>query len=158
MPGFTSQNLLRDDNIEIMKEFCLENIDEIARDVLQAIKKSPDHAMVIALSGELGAGKTTLTQTLGRILGVEENMISPTFVIMKRYKLRASNWNLMIHIDAYRLKDEKELEALGWKEMIENPDNLILIEWPERVPNIIPKYAYGINLGHVDEKTRSIDF
>jgi tRNA threonylcarbamoyladenosine biosynthesis protein TsaE len=156
--GFPSQNLLRDDNIEIMKEFCIENIDEIAGRVLQSVKKSTDHATVIALSGDLGAGKTTLTQTLGRILGVEENMISPTFVIMKRYKLRASNWNLMIHIDAYRLKDEKELEVLGWQEMIENPDNLILIEWPERVSNIIPKHAYNISLGHVDEKTRSIDF
>lgn len=141
-----------------MKEFCIENIDEIAGRVLQSVKKSPDYATVIALSGELGAGKTTLTQALGRILGVEENMISPTFVIMKRYKLSASNWNLMIHIDAYRLKDERELEILGWQEMIENPDNLILIEWPERVPNIIPEYAYNISLGHVDEKTRSIDF
>lgn len=141
-----------------MKEFCIEDIDEIAGRVLQSVKKSPDHATVIALSGELGAGKTTLTQALGRILGVEENMISPTFVIMKRYKLSASNWNLMIHIDAYRLKDERELEILGWQEMIENPDNLILIEWPERVPNIIPKHAYNISLGHVDEKTRSIDF
>lgn len=141
-----------------MKEFCIEDIDEIAGRVLQSVKKSPDHATVIALSGELGAGKTTLTQALGKILGVEENMISPTFVIMKRYKLSASNWNLMTHIDAYRLKDERELEILGWQEMIENPDNLILIEWPERVPSIIPKHAHNISLGHVDEKTRSIDF
>lgn len=141
-----------------MKEFCIENIDEIADTVLQSIKKSPDHATVIALSGELGAGKTTLTQAIARGLGVEENLISPTFVIMKSYKLKTGSWKLLVHIDAYRLKDERELKVLGWDEIISNPENLILIEWPERVPNIIPKHAYNINLGHVDEKTRSIDF
>ncbi len=139
-------------------EFCIENIDEIAGAVLQSIKKSPDHATVIALSGELGAGKTTLTQALGRLLGVKENMISPTFVIMKSYKLKAKSWKLLVHIDAYRLKGERELEVLGWQEMVGNPDNLILIEWPERVPLLIPKDSYTVNLGHINESTRTIDF
>ncbi len=139
-------------------EFCIENIDEIAGAVLQSIKKSPDHATVIALSGELGAGKTTLTQALGRLLGVKENMISPTFVIMKSYKLKAKSWKLLVHIDAYRLKGERELEVLGWQEMVGNPDNLILIECPERVPLLIPKDSYTVNLGHINESTRTIDF
>ena len=63
-----------------------------------------------------------------------------------------------MHIDAYRLKGERELEVLGWQEMVGNPDNLILIEWPERVPLLIPKDSYTVNLGHINESTRTIDF
>ncbi len=138
-------------------EFCIENIDDIAREILGALSKKDNGATVVALSGDLGAGKTTLTQSIGRMLGVKENMISPTFVIMKSYVLKNKDWKHLIHIDAYRLKDEKELKVIGWDEIASDGDNLILIEWPEIVKHAIPKNAYNVTLQHVDEKTRRID-
>jgi tRNA threonylcarbamoyladenosine biosynthesis protein TsaE len=115
-----------------------------------------ESATVVALSGELGVGKTTLTQAIARELGVGENIISPTFVIMKSYKIQNGPFKTLVHIDAYRLDSVKELERLGWAELIADPKNLILIEWPERVLEATPVYAHTIQLVHRDENLREI--
>ena len=115
-----------------------------------------NQATVVALQGELGAGKTTFTQEVGKILGVEENMHSPTFVIEKIYAIDYKGFKKLIHIDAYRIEKESELLHLGWDEIIKDKENLILIEWPERVPGIIPSDAKKIFFKHVDENTREI--
>ncbi len=112
-------------------------------------------ATVIALQGDLGAGKTTFAQAFGKIMGVTENMPSPTFVIMKSYDIDPAKtgqvgrgFKKLIHIDAYRLEKEEELLHLGWDELIQNPENIILIEWPERVEKLIPKDAKRIHFKH----------
>lgn len=110
----------------------------------------------MALQGNLGSGKTAFTQLVGKILGVEENMASPTFVIMKVYEIDFHGFKNFIHIDAYRLEKESELLHLGWEEMIKGPENLIFIEWPENVPGLIPESAHKVSLEFVDESTRSI--
>ncbi len=140
------------------KTFNKNEIVEIAKEILHSLvaNSSKLTASVLALSGDLGAGKTTLTQTIARELGIIENVISPTFVIMKRYKLKAKSYKLLIHIDAYRLNSHIELEKLGWAELIADPENLILIEWPERVPELIPEHAHRVNLSHKDDDTREI--
>lgn len=116
-----------------------------------------NQATVVALEGELGAGKTTFTQVLGKLLGVEENIHSPTFVIMKVYNIDYNWFKKLVHIDAYRLESEEELKHLGWGELVKNPENLIVIEWPEKVPNLIPTDAVRISFKHVDENTRAIN-
>ena len=113
-------------------------------------------AMVVALRGELGAGKTTFTQKVGEILGVAENMHSPTFVIMKIYNIDFRGFKNFIHIDAYRIEKDSELLHLGWEEIISEPENLVFIEWPENVPGLIPENAKRIFFKHVDENTREI--
>jgi tRNA threonylcarbamoyladenosine biosynthesis protein TsaE len=105
----------------------------------------PESATVLALSGELGAGKTTFAQGIARTLGVEENVTSPTFVIEKIYQLENQKFSRLIHIDAYRLNDPHELEVLGWRDIIIDPTNLIVIEWPERVAALIPPEAIRIS-------------
>jgi tRNA threonylcarbamoyladenosine biosynthesis protein TsaE len=113
-------------------------------------------ATVIALEGDLGSGKTAFAQAFGKVLGVEENMPSPTFVIMKSYDIDPSTssgqaWHgfkKLIHIDAYRLEKEDELLHLGWDELAKDSENIILIEWPERVPNLIPKNSKRIHFKH----------
>ena len=115
-----------------------------------------NQATVIALQGDLGAGKTTFAQEVGKILGVRENMHSPTFVIMKVYEVDFKGFKNLIHIDAYRIEKEGELLHLGWNEIIKEPENLVLIEWPENVPGLIPKNAIKILFKHVDENTREI--
>lgn len=120
--------------------------------------------MVIALQGELGAGKTAFAQEVGKILGVAENMHSPTFVIEKIYEINfnppageAGNFKRLIHIDAYRLEKESELLHLGWQDLIKAPENLILVEWPENVAGIIPKDTRQISFKFIDESTREIE-
>lgn len=114
-------------------------------------------AKVIGLVGELGAGKTTFTQAFALALGVKEKVSSPTFVIEKIYKLKGQgSFTHLIHIDAYRLNDPMELISLGWKEIIENPQNIILIEWADKVDKILPKDYIKINLEHLDGDKRKI--
>jgi tRNA threonylcarbamoyladenosine biosynthesis protein TsaE len=115
-------------------------------------------AVLIALSGDLGAGKTTFAQAFGKALGVGENITSPTFVIEKIYQLQGQKFDRLVHIDAYRLESPHELEALGFKELLLDPKNLILLEWPQRVAELLPDDAVKIRFDiHGDERTISIN-
>ncbi|MEX2013562.1 MAG: tRNA (adenosine(37)-N6)-threonylcarbamoyltransferase complex ATPase subunit type 1 TsaE [Parcubacteria group bacterium] len=105
-------------------------------------------ATVVGLQGELGAGKTHFVKALGQMMGINERIVSPTFVIIKSYDMDWRGFKKLIHIDAYRLEKESELLNLGWNKLVENPENLILIEWPERVENILPKDAKRIFFKH----------
>ena len=135
-----------------------EETNKIAKNFLETIQPRGLTSVVVALQGELGAGKTAFTQEVGRILGVTENMHSPTFVIEKIYKIDWRKFKNLIHIDAYRLEKESELLHIGWKEIIKEKENLILIEWPENVPGIIPEGARRIYFKFVDETTREISY
>lgn len=131
---------------------------DIGRGAILALIRYNSHmsATVIALQGELGSGKTTFAQAFGKILGIEEVMPSPTFVIMKSYDIDPSTssgqaWHgfkKLIHIDAYRLEKKEELLHLGWDELIKDRENIILIEWPERVEDLIPKESKRILFKH----------
>jgi tRNA threonylcarbamoyladenosine biosynthesis protein TsaE len=112
---------------------------------LEPRQDTTNDATVVALSGELGAGKTTFAQGIAAALGIEEPVTSPTFVIEKVYELQNQTFARLIHIDAYRLKDAHELEVLGWQEIVKDPDNLIIIEWPENVAPLIPSDAIRIS-------------
>jgi tRNA threonylcarbamoyladenosine biosynthesis protein TsaE len=112
-------------------------------------------AILITLSGELGAGKTTFAQGIARALGVMETVTSPTFVIEKVYQLNDQKWDRLIHIDAYRLNSSHELEVLGWHELVDDPKNLIVLEWPERVADIIPPGVHALRFD-IDEDARII--
>lgn len=145
------------------KTFTKDTIGDVAREILGVVelrRKEGESATVVALSGDLGAGKTTLTQTIARELGSTNSVISPTFVIMKSYDLPrtalARGFSTLVHIDAYRLNSHKELEKLGWAELLDDPKNLILIEWPEKVPESIPEGAIRITLAHKSEEEREI--
>jgi len=116
-----------------------KDTQKIARGFLDKLKIGKS-ATVVGLYGELGAGKTAFTQAISKLLGVRSKVASPTFVIMKRYSLKNSKHNFLFHIDAYRLKNEKELLHLGWEEIIKDRNNLIFIEWPENVRKAMPKH------------------
>jgi tRNA threonylcarbamoyladenosine biosynthesis protein TsaE len=101
-----------------------------------------DGAAVLALSGDLGAGKTTFVQTLARHLGVSEHVTSPTFVIMKRYSVpQGQRFNTLVHIDAYRVESPEELAILGLERELSDPQNLVCIEWAEKIPRLLPLSA-----------------
>jgi len=105
------------------------------------------HATLVTLSGELGAGKTSFTKAVAKALGVEEVVNSPTFVLEKIYQLgrSTSKFARLIHIDAYRLEKGADLTPLGFDELMQDPGNLILLEWPERVAGALPAPAESIS-------------
>ena len=94
---------------------------------------------VITLRGDLGAGKTTFTQQLAKHLGVTEHVVSPTFGIMKSYELFDHPYfDQLVHIDAYRIEDDSEIKPLRFEELLRQSRTLVVIEWPERIANILP--------------------
>ena len=113
-------------------------------------------AVIIGLEGELGAGKTTFIKGFARALGVKEKVLSPTFVLIKSYKLKTINYKLLFHIDAYRLKDHRDLLSLGIEEILAHSENIVLIEWSDRVEKILPKKYIKIHFDHISEKERRI--
>lgn len=129
----------------------LEEFNALAHGFTTSLSPNTSGATVVALSGELGAGKTTFVQEVARALGIAESVTSPTFVIEKVYELSDQRFKRLIHIDVYRLKDAHELEVLGWVELAADPGNLILIEWPERVPELIPAEAIRLRFEIQDE-------
>jgi len=144
--------------------------EKIAKIFLEKILKSKRGrvgALVVGLSGDLGAGKTAFTQSIAKHLGIKNKITSPTFVILKSYpipeqarygagKLKAENYQQFFHIDAYRLKNEKELLHLGWEEIISKKDHLVFVEWPENVSKIIPKDAKFIYFSHGKNNSRNL--
>lgn len=100
---------------------------------------------VVALSGDLGAGKTTLVQAICRGFGVTEPVTSPTFALVHEY---AGATAPVFHLDLYRLHDRRDLLQLGWGEIVD-ASALVLIEWPERAGDEIPAGATRLTLSHV---------
>lgn len=103
-------------------------------------------AAVIALTGELGSGKTTFVQGFAKGLGVKEKILSPTFVILKEFYVSSFRFHAFYHIDCYRIKDEQDLVSFGWDKTVSDPRNLVFIEWPERIQKILPKETISISL------------
>ncbi len=133
----------------------IEDTNEIAKDFINKLKPIKNGATVVGLYGDLGAGKTTFTQAIGKILKIKRKVSSPTFVILKKYMLPKDNvFKYFFHIDAYRLKNEKELAHLGWDEIIKNKENLIFVEWPEQIKKALPKKHYQIHIDHIKEGGR----
>lgn len=141
------------------KIFNINDINKIAKEIIKEAKiGSKNRATILAFYGDLGAGKTTITKEIAYNLGIENTVISPTFVIMKIYKTKDKIFKNLIHIDAYRLNNSQELLHLGWEEITKNKENLIIVEWPEKVPECLTGFVFEIFLEHKDENTRSIKF
>jgi len=129
----------------VTKTHSAQELQSVAITLVESLQIG-EHATLVTLSGELGAGKTTFTQGVAKAVGVAEVVTSPTFVIEKIYALEGQRWERLVHIDAYRLNDPHELEVLGWSELLSDKGNLILLEWPERVTPIIPNTAIQIRI------------
>ncbi len=113
-------------------------------------------ALCILLSGELGAGKTAFTQGLVLGLGYRGNVHSPTFVLMKKYSIKTLYFKNLWHIDCYRIKNVQELLTLKIKEILKDSNNIVVIEWPEKIKKYIPKYPIRISFEHHSPETRVI--
>lgn len=110
---------------------------------------------VIALTGDLGSGKTTFAQGFAEGLKIKEKIISPTFIIVRQHKIPKTK-KIFYHIDLYRLEDKQSLKGLGLEEIINHPQNIVLIEWAEKIKHILPKNTIWISFQPIDDQTRSI--
>jgi len=136
----------------------LHNLTEtqnFAKEFVKNLAPLEDKATVLGLYGDLGAGKTSFTQGLAQALGVSDTVVSPTFVIEKIYTLSNQKFSHLIHIDAYRIEKSDEMIHLGWEEIIANPQNLIVVEWPELIADTMPTHIQ-VKLTHVSEHERQI--
>lgn len=110
---------------------------------------------IIALSGELGAGKTILVQGFAKGLGIKDRIISPTFVLMRQHRIPQSPKTLY-HIDLYRLEHESDIKKLGLEEIWSNPENFVLIEWGEKIKNLLPQNTLSIKIEKEKDDIRLI--
>ena len=133
----------------------LEDTEQTVKEFVERIVPG-EQAVVVGLAGELGAGKTAFVKGVAKAFGVPEVVTSPTFVIEKIYKLERQPFKHLIHVDAYRLESAEELRAIGFEEIITDPGNLIFVEWPERVREILPLDMVIIEFEVVGENTRRI--
>jgi len=144
-----------------MKKVLSKSLDDTARiaaEWIASLSKKENEALVVGLSGNLGSGKTAFTKAVAAALGIEEMVTSPTFVIEKIYESKVTPWTRLVHIDAYRLESARELEVLNFEELVEDPNNLILIEWPENVKEILPEGVLTIKCEFVSETEREYTF
>lgn len=142
-----------------MSRVTQEQLPSVARDLLARVANRGDRtgAAVVALSGELGAGKTSLVKTLARELGLQDEVRSPTFVIEQVYTLpKEALFDQLIHIDAYRLERGEELSKLGWGEIVADNGNLIVVEWAENVEDILPDGTVWVTMEVSGEEERDI--
>lgn len=137
----------------------LEDWETLAFHLLLDLKnksKKSAKATVLVLTGDLGAGKTTLTQVLAKQLGVMEMVQSPTFTIMKFYNTADNMFKQLIHMDAYRIENVSELKPLGFEELLNRKETLICVEWGERIMSALPKDIISLNINHQSSDIRVV--
>jgi tRNA threonylcarbamoyladenosine biosynthesis protein TsaE len=112
--------------------------------------------IVIALSGDLGSGKTTFVQGFVKGLGIKKKVISPTFIIMRTYK--ANKGKTLYHLDLYRIDRnfEEEIENLGITDLWKEKDNVLIIEWAEKIKDLLPKNTIWVYFKYLSDDQRKI--
>lgn len=115
---------------------------------------------VIALHGDLGSGKTTFVQGLAKGLGIAQRIISPTFIIMRTYRVGEAfvtkGINHFYHVDLYRIENEQDISGLGLLELMNNPENVVVIEWPEKMENLLPDDRIDFIFRYLGDDQREI--
>ena len=134
-------------------QFKIENLDAIQQAAKQFIDAMGDFN-VFAFYGEMGAGKTTFINAICRELGVDDVTNSPSFSIANEYRSETTA-ELIYHFDFYRLEDEREAEDIGVDDYFES-GAICLIEWPERIDDLLPDHTVRVDIHPNDDGSRSV--
>lgn len=131
---------------------------ELAKKILKTPLLKEKGAFAVGLKGDLGGGKTTFVQGFAKGLGIKEKITSPTFNIFKKFRISKpeERFSHFYHFDCYRIENPEEVLPLGFKEIISDPQNIVLMEWAENIKEILPKNTKWITFKSVDESTREI--
>lgn len=135
----------------VFKKVTLAELERVAQEVLNGAKGFS----VIVFHGEMGSGKTTLIKAMGQVSGVTDTMSSPTFSIVNEY--HTGTGEKIFHFDFYRLRRETEAYDIGAEEYFDS-GNLCLIEWPEKIPSLLPDRFAEVFLTVEDNTHRTIAF
>lgn len=134
----------------------LDDTKNVAHKILnRELKKKRKNALVFSLSGPLGVGKTAFVKSAASFFGIpKKNITSPTFVIFKRYVTKKNKeiFSHFYHADAYRIKNHKELDILGFGNITENQNAIVFVEWGERVEKILPKDTINVHIAYGENK------
>lgn len=136
-----------------------KTLSKFAQEVFKTLNKMPPahHARLIILSGNLGSGKTAFVQLLAKLFGVKSHVLSPTFVFVHEYKTeKISPFDKIIHADAYRMETKRDVLAAGIRHYLKDPNNLVLIEWGERVKKWISRPDMLIEFRHHKPHLRKV--
>jgi tRNA threonylcarbamoyladenosine biosynthesis protein TsaE len=142
----------------------INSLDELASEATtfaHTLKPHTHMATLVTLSGELGAGKTAFTKAVAQAFGIAEVVNSPTFVLEKIYQVPTASSNAfsrLIHIDAYRLETGADLKPLAFEEFMKDSQNLIFVEWPEKVADLLPEASVRIALELLPGGSRTISY
>ena len=139
-----------------MEEIISKSVDE-TREFARtfAVSKVQHKPLIIALSGDLGAGKTAFVQGFAEGLKITDKIISPTFVLAREHKIPNTNQTLH-HIDLYRLEENTDIKTLGIEDLLKDENNIVLIEWADKIKNLLPKTSVYINIEKLKGDSRKI--
>jgi len=143
-------------SINLPKHFLSNGVEDTKKIAQHLVKylmklKSSNRATVIGLVGKLGAGKTYFVKGIAKQLKVKQKIVSPSFVIMKRFEVNSDRFSNFYHLDCYRIKSPKEILNLNINDILNDSSNLVVIEWAEKIKEILPsntiwvKFEYGKN-------------
>jgi len=153
-----------------MKKILVRSLEEMDACATEFVARlSPQGtACVVGLSGNLGAGKTAFVKSVAKALGITDHITSPTFVLQKTYPISqissltyrqtGSSFHSLVHIDAYRLEKGSDLAALGFDELLQDPGNLIMLEWPENVAEALPAPAVRVMLTALPDGSHTLAY
>ena len=137
---------------ELVTLKSLEDTKNLGIELAEKIQQRKNReAFIIFLVGDLGTGKTTLVKEIIRALGANDQVKSPTFTIIEPYELALET---IYHMDLYRINDSTELESIGLKEYLNEPNAIIFIEWPENSFGYLKKFNMKISLQHLSKNER----
>ncbi len=122
----------------------------------EALEFKNEKALVFGLKGDLGSGKTSFVSGFAEGVGIKEKITSPTFIIMNKIEIKNKKFENFYHFDFYRINTKKEIIELGFKEIISNPKNIVVIEWADKIKNLLPKESIILKFEFINEKTRKI--
>ena len=128
-----------------------KEMEKIAQDLVKRLEGGE----VLALIGNLGAGKTVFVKGLAKAFGITESITSPTFVLMKIYQAQHPRIKRLVHIDCYRLEQFGDLAEIGLADYLHDPENIVVIEWADRVLNL-PKNTININIEYINNQERRV--
>lgn len=134
-----------------------EETKKIARELVERLEPGA----VLALVGDLGAGKTTFVQGIAQALGVIEAITSPTFVLLQSYEITnerfGARFHVLNHLDLYRLETLDEIKNIGIEDVLTDPHAITVIEWADRATTLLPPRTMWIEFGFVDDEVREIE-
>ncbi len=160
----------------------ITNSSEETKKIAENFAKKLKGGDIVALYGELGSGKTTFVQGLAKGLGIKKRIISPTFIIVRSYKIefksqsvrqaqdknsrvnpfdklrtRIQESKVFNHIDLYRIEGTKDIEGLGLDEIINDPQNIVAIEWAEKLEKLLPRKRIDVKFNYLSKNKRHIE-